>query len=330
MKYFVSYSRQDSEIVKKIALDLKVKYMDVWLDQVDIPVGTKWDTCIEHALTEAEGFILMLSTSSVSSDNVMDEVNFAITKGKHIIPVLLDDCEVPFRIARIQMIDSRGDYDKCIEAIVDTTHDRGHVTLQNLGIDNAEAFFHPEEELRLENATKTSPAKPVVTAHSYASTIVHDTTDNDANTNDKPFVYHRTGKRRKPHFALLFIAAALVLFFLWLFTTSSGGDLYSSALASLTDISFLDMEKHAPGIFIIVIVGAIAGWIAVLVIDSESSSLLLDVAVGIAGGFIATKWIFHGIWELTDYYYVNLIITTTVGAALLAIVIKFIRRAAGF
>ena len=73
-------------------------------------------------MNESIGIILVLSTASVASDNVMDEVNYAITKGKHIIPILLDDCEIPFRIARIQQIDVRGDYKKSIDAIIATIY----------------------------------------------------------------------------------------------------------------------------------------------------------------------------------------------------------------
>ena len=80
-----------------------------------------------------------------------------------------------------------------------------------------------------------------------------------------------------------------------------------------------------PEILIIIIVGAIAGWLAGIIVDSDSQSFFLDVVIGIVGGWIAFKWIFHGIWHLTNYYYVNLTITSTVGAVILALVIKLIR-----
>ena len=120
MKYFFSYSRHDSELVRKLAADLKNRNVNVWLDLLDIPVGAKWDTTIEHALDEAPGMILLLSKNSVQSDNVMDEVSYAIDNKKHIIPLLTDDCKVPFRVARIQQIDFTTDYSRGIEAIIDT------------------------------------------------------------------------------------------------------------------------------------------------------------------------------------------------------------------
>ncbi|NNL82467.1 MAG: TIR domain-containing protein, partial [Winogradskyella sp.] len=48
---------------------------------------------------------LVLSKSSVASQNVMDEVSFAMTKDKKIIPIIIEPCNVPMRVARFQQID---------------------------------------------------------------------------------------------------------------------------------------------------------------------------------------------------------------------------------
>jgi uncharacterized membrane protein YeaQ/YmgE (transglycosylase-associated protein family) len=82
-----------------------------------------------------------------------------------------------------------------------------------------------------------------------------------------------------------------------------------------------------PEILIIIIIGAIAGWLAGMIVDSDSQSFLLDVVIGIAGGYIAYKWIFHGTLQLTHYHYVDATITSTVGAVILALIIKLLRRA---
>jgi len=82
-----------------------------------------------------------------------------------------------------------------------------------------------------------------------------------------------------------------------------------------------------PEIVIILIIGAIAGWLAGMIVDSDSQSLLLDIVIGIAGGYIAFKWIFHGVLHLTGYHYVDVTITATVGAVVLALIIKLLRRA---
>ena len=111
-RYFFSYARKDSGFVQKLAEELRFAGVNLWLDQLDILGGDHWDRAVENALQTCEGMILVLSADSVNSNNVMDEVSYALGEGKRIIPVLCRDCEVPFRLRRIQHIDFTGDYEK--------------------------------------------------------------------------------------------------------------------------------------------------------------------------------------------------------------------------
>lgn len=117
-KFFISYSRKDSEFVKRLAIDLKKAGEDVWLDQLDIAPGVPWDECIQKALSDAEGVIVILSDAFVKSANVMDEVSYAISKGKRIYPLMIETCPVPFRLARLQYIDFTGDYETSFEQLL--------------------------------------------------------------------------------------------------------------------------------------------------------------------------------------------------------------------
>ncbi len=105
MTTFISYSRANSEFAVRFAKDLKVEGFDVWLDQLDIPKGSRWDDEIEKALDSSSTFIIVLSPESINSQNVKDEVGYAIDNRKHILPVLLKPCKVPFRLRRFQFVD---------------------------------------------------------------------------------------------------------------------------------------------------------------------------------------------------------------------------------
>ena len=109
-KTFFSYSRTDSAFVIKLAKDLRDAGVAIWLDQLDIKAGSRWDSSIENALETAPGMIVVLSAESVKSNNVMDEVSFALESGKTVIPVYLSECATPFRLRRLQRIDFTGDY----------------------------------------------------------------------------------------------------------------------------------------------------------------------------------------------------------------------------
>ncbi|MGH7791566.1 MAG: toll/interleukin-1 receptor domain-containing protein, partial [Thermodesulfobacteriota bacterium] len=110
-KVFFSYSRDDAEFVLKLATDLRSAGVDLWIDQLDIPAGAEWDRSVEDALKACPCFLVVLSSTSVASQNVMDEASFAIEQDKMILPELYQDCDIPFRLKRLQYIDFCGDYD---------------------------------------------------------------------------------------------------------------------------------------------------------------------------------------------------------------------------
>ena len=122
VEYFFSYSRKDADFAKKLATDLKKAGADVWLDQLDIIPGNAWDDAIQKALNEAHGVLAILSDTSTVSKNVMDEVSYAISQGKRIIPLIIEDCAVPFRLARLQHIDFTDDYDSAFQNLLKTLH----------------------------------------------------------------------------------------------------------------------------------------------------------------------------------------------------------------
>ena len=115
---FFSYSRDNSEFVINLANDLRAAGANVWMDQIDIKPGTRWDRSIEKALVSSQTLLVILSKSSVESNNVMDEVSFALEEGKHIVPVLFEECTIPFRLRRLQFADFTGDHEKGIKTLI--------------------------------------------------------------------------------------------------------------------------------------------------------------------------------------------------------------------
>lgn len=117
-RIFISYARKDATFALQLANDLKSQGYKAWIDQVDIPPGARWDDEIKIALTESFSLIVVLSSSSVESQNVQDEVAYAIDRQKKIIPVKIKDCETPFRLLRFQFIDFAKDYDTAFNRLM--------------------------------------------------------------------------------------------------------------------------------------------------------------------------------------------------------------------
>ena len=111
-KIFVSYSRKDSEeFAERLCKDLRSRGLNIWFDKIDIQPGEIWDNEVEKALESSAKFLIILSPESVSSINVMDELNYALEEGKTVIPILYIDCKIPFRIRRRQYCDFTRNYD---------------------------------------------------------------------------------------------------------------------------------------------------------------------------------------------------------------------------
>ena len=115
---FFSYSRDDSQFVLELAGELRNAGAPIWLDQLDISPGNHWDSTIEEALQKSGVLLVVLSKTSVESNNVMDEVSFALEEQKKVVPVLKEQCEIPFRLRRLQHADFREDYKNGLDQLV--------------------------------------------------------------------------------------------------------------------------------------------------------------------------------------------------------------------
>ena len=114
---FISYSRMNKGFALKLTKELKEAGFYVWLDQLDIPTGSRWDDELEKALDECEIFMVILTPDSISSENVKDEIGYAIDHKKRILPVLLEDAKIPLRLRRFQYVDfTSKNYDEGVDA----------------------------------------------------------------------------------------------------------------------------------------------------------------------------------------------------------------------
>lgn len=110
-KVFFSYSRTDgAAFALRLAADLKQVGFNVWIDQKDIRAGTEWDLEIEKALETCDCLLFIETAHSVTSNNVLDEVYYALEQNKMVVPVILHDSKTPFRLQRLQHVDFSKDY----------------------------------------------------------------------------------------------------------------------------------------------------------------------------------------------------------------------------
>jgi hypothetical protein len=120
-KIFFSYSRADGEQrALKLANDLRSAGADVWIDQLDIEAGKLWDLEVEKALNAANCVLFIATEKSTTSNNVLDEVYYALEEGKAVIPLCFHECRIPFRLQRLQRIDFTTDYETAFRRLLKT------------------------------------------------------------------------------------------------------------------------------------------------------------------------------------------------------------------
>ncbi len=80
------------------------------------------------------------------------------------------------------------------------------------------------------------------------------------------------------------------------------------------------------GIIIWLIVGAIAGWLAGMVVKGGGFGLIGDIVVGIVGGIIA-GWLLPQLGIVIAGGIVGDVIDSFIGAVILLVIIRLIKRA---
>ena len=79
-------------------------------------------------------------------------------------------------------------------------------------------------------------------------------------------------------------------------------------------------------ILIILIIGAVAGWLAGLIVRGIGFGLLGNIVVGIVGAFIAA-WLLPRIGLVIGGGMIAAIINATIGAVILLVIVGLIKRA---
>ena len=94
---FVSYSHLDTETVFKILDELYQRGYHIWYDEGIAP-GSEWPEEVASHLYHSAMFIAFVSNNSMQSENCRREINFALSKGKPLLSIILEKTDIPLGI----------------------------------------------------------------------------------------------------------------------------------------------------------------------------------------------------------------------------------------
>ena len=133
---FISYSRVDSDLARKLNNGLQLQGKTTWFDQESIASGADFAREIEQGIQSSDNFLFILSPQSVNSPYCAMEVEYAANLNKRFVtlvhrPVNSEDLHP--ELAKVQWIDfnqNEGDFNANFNQLVRTLDtDREH--LQN-------------------------------------------------------------------------------------------------------------------------------------------------------------------------------------------------------
>lgn len=114
---FVSYAHDDWSVVEQLIIQMKRNMCRVWYDE-GLEPGKSWNDDLAEHLKQAACVVVFLTAKSMESHYVRSEITFALSRGKTIIPVLLEKAPIPigleFELGRIQYLNASetGEFEK--------------------------------------------------------------------------------------------------------------------------------------------------------------------------------------------------------------------------
>lgn len=120
---FISYSHNDRKLAFQIGESLRAGGIDAWVDEWEILPG---DSLIQKIFSEglagADVFIIIVSQNSVESNWVKQELDVALIKriegAARLIPLRVDDVEMPEPLLPLMWLDMRGDFNVKIHELI--------------------------------------------------------------------------------------------------------------------------------------------------------------------------------------------------------------------
>ena len=109
---FLCHAEEDASFVEDLAARLLQDGVLTWFDSKDLLPGDKWKTTIDDAIDRSDYALVFLSSTSVSKTGyfqreltyILEQSRLRPQGARFIIPVLIDECEVPRYLRDIQWL----------------------------------------------------------------------------------------------------------------------------------------------------------------------------------------------------------------------------------
>ena len=113
LRVFLCHASDDKKEVRKLSQRLQADSIDVWLDEEQLLPGQEWQHEIPQAVRDSDIILVCLSNKSTTKEGyVQKEITYALDIADEkpentifIIPLRLEECDLPGRLRRFQAAD---------------------------------------------------------------------------------------------------------------------------------------------------------------------------------------------------------------------------------
>jgi len=124
MPIFISYSHKDKKFVDKLAMQLVSRNVNVWLDRWELAVGDSIVDRVQDAVDGSSALLVILSKASTGSEWCKKELSAGLLRELEekrvvVMPVMLEDCDVPVFARGKMFADFRTNFDDGLRSVVE-------------------------------------------------------------------------------------------------------------------------------------------------------------------------------------------------------------------
>ncbi len=137
---FLSHAHTDRDFVMRLYRWSQEAKLPIWYDTQNLSASATISTELANAISQCHSMIIILSKSSIKSGWVEEEYNFAIGqrakyKQYRIIPICIEECEIPGFLQTTKWIDAVGkkiDISIMSELLAGLYYDNKALSLENV------------------------------------------------------------------------------------------------------------------------------------------------------------------------------------------------------
>ncbi len=124
MPVFISYSHNDKDFVDMLAMQLVTRNVNIWLDRWELNIGDSLIDKVQEAVDGASALLVILSKSSTNSEWCKKELSSGLLRELEekrvvVMPVLLEDCDIPIFVRGQLYADFRSNFDDGLRTVIE-------------------------------------------------------------------------------------------------------------------------------------------------------------------------------------------------------------------